>query len=389
VPGPHDAYRRLREEHGPVVWSEPHRGWLVLDHASVSAAFRDDRLSADRITPLERFVERHPGPARLVVDLLAGWMIFRDPPAHTRLREPVRGAFTARRLAAAEAAIRDAVEDLLDDVADAGTCDFKELVARPLPATVIAELLGVPPADRPAFQQWSDQLARVVFATTSRAAADPAAVDGAAAFTAYFRDLLARYRRHPEDNLLSDLAAAAPGAGISEQELIGACSLLLFAGHETTTGLLSNGLAALLYEHPHELERLRHDPGLDRTAVEELLRCEGPASVMVRRVGPAFEWFGHALQPGQPVFLAIVAANHDPAVFDDPARLDVGRDPNPHLAFGWGLHYCLGAPLARVETRIALRRLFERFPRLRPGGPAPVRSDSFIGYGVNAVPIAV
>ena len=371
------------------MWSDEHRGWLVLDHASVSAGFRDERLSADRITPLERYVERHPGPARTVVDLLAGWMIFRDPPAHTRLREPVRGAFTPRRMAVLEGVVRRAVEGLLDEVADAGACDFRHVVARPLPAMVIAELLGVPESDRLMFQQWSDQLAHVVFATTTSAAADPDAVAGATAFTAYFRELMERFRRRPEDNLLSDLAAAAPAAGISERELIGACSLLLFAGHETTTGLLASGLALLLFEHPDELARLGADPALDRTAVDELLRCEGPARVMVRRVGEGFEWHGQALEPGQPVFLAIVAANRDPAVFPDPDRVDVGRDPNPHLGLGWGLHYCLGAPLARLETRITLRRLLERFPALGPGGPAPVWGDGFIGGGVSAVPIAV
>ncbi len=190
----------------------------------------------------------------------------------------------------------------------------------------------------------------------------------------------------PRDDLISAMVSIEDG--LSRQELVGACTLLLFGGHETTTGLIANGVARLL-EHPTQVERLRADPSLARTAVEEFLRFEGPATSMVRYVASRFAWQGHRLEAGQRVYLAIAGANSDPAVFSDPDRFDVARDPNPHLGFGHGRHFCLGAALARLETRIALAALLERFPRLSVETEDLRWGSSVIGRRVATLPLKV
>ena len=236
--------------------------------------------------------------------------------------------------------------------------------AQPLPALVIAQLLGVPAADREAFAQWSDQLAAVVF-TAEGGGADDGASIAAQRFTEYFTDLAEQRRRHPTDDLISALVHAS---AIDPGDLVGACTLLLFAGHETTAGLIANG-TALLLEHPEQLDRLRDDPSLWPTAVDELLRRASPAKTMVRKALEDHRWFGADVRAGDTVFLVLLAASNDPAVYADPHRLDVARQPNPHLGFGWGLHHCLGASLARLEAEVALRRLFDRYPALHLDGP--------------------
>ena len=360
---PHALFHRLRAD-GPVHRSDVHRAWLVLSHAGVSAGFRDPRLSADRIPAFERMAaSRPPGFAR-VVDLLRGWMVFRDDPAHNRLRDPVRKAFTPRRIEDMAPAIERTTDALLDDLDDGGPIDFRTAFAAPLPALVIAELLSIPGGDRAEFQHWSDLLSQVVFAADAKSVSSEYAIAGAEHFWSYFGDLVDHRRRHPGDDLISELAAA-----IDDDDVVGACTLLLFAGHETTTGLLTNGTRVLL-DTPSELDRLRDDPTLWPTAVDELLRLEGPAKLMVRRASEDVVLDGAPIPAGDAVWLVILAGDRDPAVFADPDRVDVGRDPNPHLAFGWGIHHCLGAPLARLEGRIALQRLFDRFPALAPVGPA-------------------
>jgi cytochrome P450 len=363
VADPHAALRALRER-APMAWSERHRAWLLVGYAETAEAFRDPRLSSERIPAFQRLADRHGEGFQVVVDLLRGWMVFRDPPDHTRLRDPLRRVFTPRVVERMEPFIDGFCAALLDELADAGACELRAAYAQPLPALVIAELLGVPGGDRQRFQAWSDELTAAVFQMESRQVDAARAIAAAGQFSEFFRDLIAHYQRHPADNLISLLIEASRGGdGLGRDELVGACAMLLFAGHETTTGLITNALRVLL-ERPEQAARLRGDPGLDATAVDELLRFEGPAKTMVRRVISPHERGGEKLAAGDRVFLCILGADRDPAVFHDPDTLDLGRRPNPHLAFGWGLHHCLGAPLARLETRIALRRLLDRYPEL-------------------------
>ncbi len=382
---PFGFFARLRA-HDPVHWSESSRAWILTSHAAVSDAFRDvERLSSDRVTPL---VERRPETQRAAMAdtdrLLRGWMVFRDPPGHGGLRGPVSRVFTPRRIEA----LRPRIEAIVDELLDAalrrgdGELDLVTALAFPLPAIVIAELLGVPSEDREEFKGWSRQLAGLIFGGVASRERDASAAAATARFNDYFGRLIARYERAPEDNLISALVAARDrGDGLAPEDLVGACTMLLFGGHETTAGLIGNGAVTLL-RRPDRAARLREDPAVEGPCVEELLRYAGPAHLMVRVVAEDHERGGHALKRGERVYLAISGANRDPAVFDEPDRFRIDRDPNPHLGFGHGLHYCLGASLARAETRIALGALFRRHPGLRLADEAPAWGVSMVGRSV-------
>jgi cytochrome P450 len=379
---PHALFHRLRAQ-GPIHWCDAQHAWLVVRHDAVVEGFKAAWLSSDRMPFFERAAAHRDARFERVVDLLRGWMVFRDPPAHTRLRDPVRQVFTPRRLASMEPLIEATAEGLLDSLDG----DLVATFTRPLPALVIADLLAIPRDDRAAFQEWSDELATVVFAAESRAHDTERASAAAEQFFDYFGELVEHRRRHPGDDVLSALVTASGTGAPDPAELVGACTLLLFAGHETTAGLLANG-TVLLLGHDEERARLADDPSLWPTAVDELLRMEGPSKVMFRKVADERDWYGQRLRVGDTVMLGILAADRDPAVFADPDRLDVGRDPNPHIAFGWGLHHCLGAALARLEARVALRRLFERFPDLAMAAE-PHWGGGVIGRGVAPVQVRI
>jgi cytochrome P450 len=386
---PHAFFRRLRE-HDPVHWSAPSNAWLITGHEEVAAAFKDARLSSDRLTPLE---SRLPPSLRAAMaqtfELLRGWMVFRDPPVHEHLRDPVRRAFTRRSLSRLTETVQTLVDELLAPIVRAGRCELIRDLAFPLPAIVIAELLGVPAADRERFKTWSRKLAGLVFGAVEAPGRNEAASEAAAEFTAYFSALIRRYEADPQDNLISALIAARDqGDALTADQMVGACTMLLFGGHETTTTLIGNGVATLL-AHPDQLARVRDDPALAPLAVEECLRFEGPASIMVRLVTEDHERGGHGLRAGERVYLGLAAANRDPAVFPEPDRFDVARDPNPHLAFGLGLHFCLGASLARLEAAVTFASLVRRFPVLRLDGPPPAWAASLIGRGVTTLHLSL
>ncbi len=370
---------------GPVQWSDTHRGWLVLSHAAVSDAFRETRLSADRIEPLQRLADERPEEFAKAVELLSGWMIFRDPPAHTHLRDPVRRALTPRVVDGLRPVIDGLVEQLIAELPRQDPYDFRTEFAEPLPALVIAALLGVPGSERHEFKRWSDGLAEIVFSVRPGTVPTTAVAEAVDDFTEFFGGLIDHRRRHPGDDLISAMVQGGADR-LTAMELIGACTLLLFAGHETTTNMLVSSIH-LLAGHPEQRRRLV-DGEVSTTAADELLRVAGPAKSMVRRVGPEpFRFHGVDLEPRQKTFLVILAANHDPAVFDDPGALDLGRQPNPHLGFGWGLHHCLGAPLARMELTIALRALYRQFPDLRPTEPDRPWSGNELGRGIGKLSV--
>jgi cytochrome P450 len=392
---PFPTYRALREL-GPVVWLPEHRAWFVSTYDEVNAAFRDTTtLTSDRLTPIWGRLD--PGRRALLdqtFELLRGWMVFHDPPDHDRLREPLRRAFTPKRVADLRPHVEALVDELLDDLEEAGDgADLKNHLAFPLPAIVIAELLGVPPADRDEFRTWSNQLAVVVFGATSQLDLAELAAAGSARFADYFDWLIRRYTDEPEDNLVSALIAVTrdDGAtGLTASELVGTCTLLLFGGHETTTGLISLSTHSLL-THPDQHRWLQEHPGAVSEAAEELHRFDGTSKVAVRVVAEPHERGGQQLEPGQPVFLGAGGANRDPAAFPDPDRLWLGRpDAHRHLGFGYGIHFCLGAPLARLETSIALGRLVQRFPRLRLAvDPTELTwGGTLLGRGLGSLPVA-
>ena len=278
-----------------------------------------------------------------------------------------------------EAVVTAIVDEVLDTLAATDdVVDLASAFAGPIPALVIAALLDVDADERHRVQAWSDELAGIVFSTNAGSVPADSAVHAAREFTRFFGELVARERSAPTGGIITAIAHMDT-ADLGDAELVGLCTLLLFAGHETTTTLLANSIA-LLSSSPDLLEQLRAEPGLWPGAVEELMRVHGPARTMVRKVAADHQREGVTLRARDNVFVSIAAANHDPAVFVDPGTLEPGRDPNPQLGFGWGLHHCLGASLARMEARIALSRLIERF-EFEPAGAIPPLRGNVLGFG--------
>ena len=297
------------------------------------------------------------------------------------------GALTPRAVERLRPRIAAVVEDLLAELDRKDDPDLVRDFAYPLPITVIADLLGVPAADRAALKVWSDELAVLVGSALDEGDKYDRAARGLGEMAGYFRGLLADRRAGPRDDLLTALAQAGPpGGSATDDELVATSVLLLFAGHETTTNLLGNGLVALL-DHPEARAAWRADPGLTGSAVEELLRFDGPSGAMTRVVREPLTLSGRALQPGDRVFLMIQAANRDPRQFPDPDRLDLGRVENRHLAFGHGLHFCVGAPLARLEAQLAFPALLARLDRAEAALDRLEWLDSLVFRGVRALPV--
>jgi len=316
-------------------------------------------------------------------------MLFRDPPDHTRLRALVSKAFTPKVIENMRSHIQDIVNRVLDRVQGAGRMDVIADLAYPLPVTVICEMLGVPTEDQGAIRQWSADVAQSLDAIGLPTDAEIVTRGRAARreLGEYFRRLLPERRRQPREDLLSLLIAAEEqGDKLTEGELLATCVLLFIAGHETTVNLIGNGLLALL-RNPAELARLRTDSTLLQSAIEELLRYDSPVQRTARITNTDVVIDGQTITKGSMVVAAIGAANRDPAHFTDPDRLDIGRRDNRHVAFGFGIHFCLGAPLARVEGQIALGTLLRRMPNLALAGTPTWRASSTL-RGLEALPVS-
>jgi cytochrome P450 len=393
---PLSVFARMREESPvtSVITPEGQRAWLITRYEDVRRALADPRLSKDwRKLRDPGFV---PDPA---VGFLMAHMLNADPPDHTRLRRLVQKAFTPGRVAGLRPRIEAITASLLDampgggsggggrardaDPAGDGVVDLITEFAFPLPMTVICELLGIPDGDREEFKTWS----QVILSST--ATFDEYRAAGGAMY-GYFTRLLADKRAAPADDLLSALITARDsGDSLDEPELLAMIFLLLVAGHETTVNLIATGTLALL-THPSEFARLRADPSLLPGAVEELLRFANPLNHATDRYAPeSLEVGGVVIPAGEPVLVVTSSANRDPARFPDPDRLDVGRDASGHVAFGHGIHYCVGAPLARLEGEIAFGALLARFPGLSLAvEPAALRwRPSSLIHGLETLPV--
>ena len=363
--------------------------WFLTGHAEVHEALRDARFSADRLSaPLIRDnLDRMPGFIRQTTQGMRS-MLNMDAPDHTRLRKLVNKAFTPRRIEALRNRIEEIVDELLEPVERAGRMDVIADFAAPLPAIVIAELLGVPAEDHRQFKTWAADIVRSI-GDGARNDSARQTREGAEKLFAYLSSIIAARREEPRDDLISAMVLAQEERdALTDHELLATSNLLLVAGHETTTNLIGNGLLALLRE-PAELERLRSDPSLLATAIEELLRFDGPVQATVRVTTEDVQIGDDTLEKGSLVLLGIGAANHDPDVFDDPERLDVGRADNPHIGFGFGAHFCLGAPLARLEGEIAFRALLERFDSIELVHEAPRFRPNPILRGLESLEVRV
>ncbi|HWF52818.1 MAG TPA: cytochrome P450 [Solirubrobacteraceae bacterium] len=361
-------YLAALRERDPVHWSGRHNAWVVTRYDDVASGLKDKRLSSDRVQPLldAMDAERRArvGP---VMEMLTGWMVVTDPPTHTRLRRLAANAFQPQRVNAMEAQITALVDELLDDFIAGGHSDLIAHFAYPLPATVIGELIGAPPGDRDRFKGWSNDLAMVAFGAGGEARDDrhERATRGLDELFTYFEGLIERSRREPGEDMISNLLEGdGSGDRLSNDEMKAMCALMLFAGHETTTTTIASAVMTLL-QHPDQLELIRAQPELAGGAVEEALRYEGAIKVLIRWVVEDLEVRGREIKVGQRVYLLPSAANRDPEKFPDPDRVDITRSPNAHIAFGRGVHTCIGAQLARLEMRVALARIVDRLPGLR------------------------
>ncbi|MFD5074398.1 cytochrome P450 [Streptomyces sp. NPDC058371] len=357
---PYPAYAQLRSS-GPVQKVPTGNGrysYLITGYAEARAAFVDPRLSKNTA----RFFADQPSQRNLH-PAVSRTMLATDPPQHARLRRLVTQAFTRGTVDRLRPYIQQVTTELVDAFLPDGRADLVEDLAVPLPVTVICHMLGVPEADRPAVRRWSNDLF---------AAGQPARIDAASHDLAEFMaGLVETKRRAPDDSLLTDLIAARDGRdALDESELVSLAVLLLVAGHETTTNLIGNATLALL-QHPDSLAQLREAPELMGTVLDELLRFDSPVGIATFRYSTeSLTLGGTDIPPGVPVLIAPGAANRDPAHFPDPDRLDLDREAKDHLAFGHGIHRCLGAPLARAEAEIALDTLLTRCGRLRLAVPA-------------------
>jgi cytochrome P450 len=349
IADPYPVYRQLRD-HAPVYWSPQASTWVLSRYDDVAAALIDPATysSASGIFPTPPGVD--------MTQLFLPMLIMSDPPRHTQLRHLVSKAFTPRRIAGVEARIQTLVNNLLDQVSGAGTWDFVSGFAGPLPAIVIADMLGVPREDRDRFRTWSTTL---IQSNPIRGEFGPG-LDAAAALYEYFSPFLAERRAHPRDDLMTALVRAeVDGEHLSEEELLGFCLLLLIAGHETTTNLLSNS-AVVLAQHPESRRQLADNPALVPAAVEGLLRDDSPVQGLGRTLTRQVDLHGQPMKAGDTVLLLFGSANRDDHAFPDADRFDINRRPERQVAFGRGIHFCLGASLARLEARIALQALLAR-----------------------------
>lgn len=385
---PYAVYENLRMN-TPVHM--PLGAWVFSRYADCMRVLHDPNVSSDEKNSdlYKEFAKQQEVSEFVALRDRMKPFLFMDPPDHTRLRGLVAKAFTPRVVQDLKPRIQQIVDDLIDAAEPTGEIEIIEDFAYPLPVTVISELLGVPPSDWEKFKGWSRELARSL---DPEIALPKEVLDQRReiflTFVGYFRELIADHKASPRNDLLSALIAAEEeGEQLTEDELLSTCVLLLIAGHETTVNLIGNGMLALL-RNQDQLERLRQDSSLARTAVEEVLRYDSPVQMTGRTALEDIDVDGVVVKKGQQAVILLASANRDSAQFDNPDRFDVGRTPNPHISFSQGIHFCLGAPLARVEGQAALATIARRLKKMELQVEQPEYKENIVLRGLAALPVS-
>ena len=381
---PYPLFHRLREE-DPVHWDPFLHAWVVTRYADVVTVLYS--FSANRTPTPESLEKMGLGNLKPIAQLMVRLMLFMDPPTHTRLRSLASYAFTPRRVEVLREHIRTIVDDLLARIQTRGQCDMIRDFAEPLPAIVTAEMLGVPIEDHDMLKGWSADFAEMLGNFQHNPDHVPKVLKTVDEMTAYFREKVRDYRSNPREGLIHALLSAeVDGDRLSDEEVVASTIVTMVGGQETTTNLIGNGVLSLL-RNPGEFERLRNDLSLIPSAVEELLRYESPSQHTARLAPEDVELGGRKIRKRQAVIAVMAAGNRDPERFPDPDRLDIARQDNRHLAFGWGAHFCFGAPLARVEGQLAFEAIATRLANLRLA-PVPLQWRTNLGLrGLTALPV--
>ncbi len=366
---PYSYYQELRESR-PVHWNERWRGWIVSRYADVYAGLHDDRLLADTITPYfeTRLSDEDRQKFSLTYEVLNSWPVFVDPPKHTRLRRIFSRSFTPKTVQTMRGVVQTFVNELLGNWRGQSEVDLISDFGYLMPANVIATIIGAPREDLDRFHAWSWELNELLHGGVGTPHRMERAQTSIVEFKAYLEGLYQQRLREPRDDMMSWLMEVQRNdSSLTPDDVVYSCMLILNAGHETTQIMIGNTVAALLEQG--QWQRLRDQPQLVKTAIEECLRFNGPMKGTMRAAAQDMQIGGVDVKQGDRVMLLMASANRDPAQFADPDRLDIARNPNPHLAFGHGIHFCLGAPLARLEVEIGLIEMVRRFPALELAGP--------------------
>src|SRR5687767_2477349 len=385
---PYPFYAQLRSE-DPVHWDESMGFWVLTRYADIASVYSDSRFS--RAQGLKRGFERLPEAEQRIAEpvyhTFSKTMFYSDPPYHTRLRGLVNNAFTPNAVEQMRPYVQRMVDSLLDAVQTQGKMDAIRDLAHPLPVLVIAQMLGLPAEERVRFKEWSDDLFAILGSVPHAPELMERAAQSLAELTAYLTTLSEGRRLQPQNDLLSALVGVVEkGERLTQEELIANVTILLSAGHETTSNLIGNGLLALL-RNPHQMQKLRDHPKLVSSAVEEMMRYDNPVQIAYRSAAADVEIGGKYIRNGQLVNSVLAAGNRDPERFSEPDRFDISRAEGRHLGFGLGIHFCIGAPLVRLEAQIAFNTILHRFPELHLATENLDWQEHPIFRGVKSLPL--
>ncbi len=389
IQNPFPMYEAMRRD-APVHWNASVKGWFLTRYFDVRMVLRDPRFSVEKMSP---FANRMDGTKQekiaFLAEILGGWMVFKDPPEHTKLRQVLQGAFMPKPLAAMRPNVETIAHEILDGLGDRTEIDLIQDFAVPLPATVIGDLCGVSRNKTHKLRLWADDIAKFVLQGRSTLDKYDVSYKALTECVAFYQELVADHRANPRDDLTTLMIDGGDvRKPMTDDEIVSTLVLILFAGHETTTNLIASGMFALL-QNPDQMAKLEADRSLIPSAVEEFLRFEAPVATLVRIALEDVEIGGQHIKKGDRVFASLFSAAHDPEVFEGAKNVDIARRRNRHMAFGKGIHLCLGAPLARLEGQVAFEALFERYTDFTLRGDTLEWRDELITRGLHDLPISM